>query len=82
MKSGAKTASISESLPLLTAAMHFDANASLSALEDIVEVMVEYVTDALRDMKEGQDMSRRDMMHSYVDSLEAGIGFSSHGGVN
>jgi len=40
------------------------------------------VTDALRDMKEGLDMSRRDMMHSYVDSLEAGIGFSSHGGVN
>lgn len=45
LKSGAKAASMSDSLPLLTAAMILDTTASLSAFVDIVEGTVVYMRD-------------------------------------
>jgi hypothetical protein len=42
LKSWAKAASISDSLPLLTAAMTLETTASLSAFVDIVERMIGY----------------------------------------
>jgi hypothetical protein len=43
LKSGAKAASMSDSLPLLTAVMTLDRTSSLSALVDIVEGTVVYL---------------------------------------
>ena len=45
LKSWAKAPSMSESLPLLTAAMTLETTASLSALVDIVERMVGYTRE-------------------------------------